>query len=459
MTFPRWAFALSVIAVSGPAAIAGTPNGSLSLRAPLLHAQNPIRLPSGLVVACLWDETDSLVLASLNPANRPGALPLSLAGCPNPIEKGTTGDAHATMAPILVGSERDLEPSPLDKLVAPPGMGGEPSSSRANDDELELRKTLTLLAPTLLYSNPSGRAELDRIITEFREQRDRTSSGLWKLRLVYHGTTQIISEVAPPYDGILAANREMVELWIREHPSSPAPYVFLAAMLRNHALATLRNPLEATKRTPWNDGSAPLAALRAFLLEHKQVASSDPHWYALMIEVMGLQGEGRDAILLMLDEAVRREPLYYETYFAAARAIIGSSDQPVADLENLARYAVRMTERSEGTSLYARLYWIALREMGDPEFFSAMTQHWPQMRESILDVLARYPDQWNIQNFAYFACLAQDKPTSRSLMSKVSGRRFSQAWGQLEVHQACQDWAASEDTPSPPPTRARAVVP
>jgi len=467
MMFLRWLIVVPAIALSCSMATAGTLDSLTSLRSSLLHPQNPIRLPGGRVIACLWNDDNSLILSPLRPVSQPDFLPLSFTDCPEPPrvsvrdpnpDAKTSNPTLVESGPVLVGSERDRELSPLDKLIAPPGLGEEKQSIGVAKDELELRTELMLLAPNLLYRGPSGRAELDRILTDFRNHEDRSSSGLWKLRLAYHGATQIISEVAPPLDDVLAANREIVEDWVKERPQSPTPYIFLAEMLRNHALAVLRNPMESTNHGRWDGGTSALAGVRAYLVEHKEVASSDPNWYALMIEVMGLQGEASDAILRVLDEAVHREPLYYDTYFAAERAIVGQSKQPVIDLDNLANYAISKTSSIEGTSLYARLYWIALREIGDPEFFAAMTQRWSRMQKSISDVLARYPDQWNIQNFAYFACLAQDKPTSRSLLSKVQGRRFAQAWGQLEVEEACQQWAASEDPPLPT-TRASAAAP
>ncbi|MCP4115794.1 MAG: hypothetical protein GY737_10380 [Desulfobacteraceae bacterium] len=50
------------------------------------------------------------------------------------------------------------------------------------------------------------------------------------------------------------------------------------------------------------------------------------------------------------------------------------------------------------------------------------------MKQGIHDVLDRYPDQWNINNFAVFSCLTGDKKTTRTLMGMIKGRPILGPW-------------------------------
>jgi len=66
------------------------------------------------------------------------------------------------------------------------------------------------------------------------------------------------------------------------------------------------------------------------------------------------------------------------------------------------------------------------------------------MSKGIDDVLAKYPDQWNINNFAFFSCLAEDKAKSREIISKIQGGPISLAWfNDMRFYNACKKWANS----------------
>jgi hypothetical protein len=254
----------------------------------------------------------------------------------------------------------------------------------------------------------------------------------------------------------MAPNRKTVDDWIAESPDSPTPYIFKALMLRNHIYALLRSPLEPATIAHWNNPTFRMMELRQFLDRYKAIASADPHWYSLMIEVMGLQREPRDAIMKVVDEAVAREPLYHETYFAALRALMPRSRVPMRELLLLADYGVEKTKAFEGEGLYVRLFWIAMSEMGDDRILQTMYQNWERVRQGIERVVTDFPAQWNIQQFAFYSCVARDKPTTRSLMDRIRGRRYAAVWQQVEVQQACQEWASSANEPPPPTSRASA---
>jgi hypothetical protein len=409
-------------------------------------------------LVCRANDDQTFSLAPMLPRGSSRSLPLSLAVCPHTTRtlEPEAGIVLVADKPAANGADRTAGPSPLDSLILPPLAGGTRRAEVELADELAVRSQLDLIVPNLINANAKSRAELDRIVTAYRNNKDRSPSGLWKLRLVYHGIGHVVSEVMAATPELMPPNRKTVDDWIAESPNSPTPYLFKALMLRNHIYALLRSPLEPATIAHWNNPAFRMMELRQFLNQYKAVASADPHWYSLMIEVMGLQGESRDAIMSVVDEAVEREPIYHETYFAALRAIMPRSDQPMRELVKLATYAVEKTKASEGGGLYARLFWIALSEMGDDRTVETMYQNWDKVRLGIERVVADFPAQWNIQHFAFFSCIARDKKTTRLLMERMRGRRYAQAWQQLEVQQACQDWAKSPDQAPPPATRASA---
>lgn len=73
------------------------------------------------------------------------------------------------------------------------------------------------------------------------------------------------------------------------------------------------------------------------------------------------------------------------------------------------------------------------------------------MKRGIADVLKRYPDQWNINNFAHFACLAGDRDETAKLTARVTDS-IPEAWANDATLLArCREWANAADADAPPP--------
>jgi hypothetical protein len=55
--------------------------------------------------------------------------------------------------------------------------------------------------------------------------------------------------------------------------------------------------------------------------------------------------------------------------------------------------------------------------------------------------MKRYPDAWNINNYARFACLAKDRDKTRQLVALVGTSPVAEAWTPLELFARCRTWA------------------
>ena len=57
-------------------------------------------------------------------------------------------------------------------------------------------------------------------------------------------------------------------------------------------------------------------------------------------------------------------------------------------------------------------------------------------------MLAHYPDQWNIINFARLACVAGDRDTTARMISRIDEKQVLRPWGNGEpTYKKCRDWA------------------
>ena len=91
--------------------------------------------------------------------------------------------------------------------------------------------------------------------------------------------------------------------------------------------------------------------------------------------------------------------------------------------------------------MYARIYWAASQYQYGPRLFQDSLVDWERMKKGVDDVLAQYPDEWNLQNFAKFACLANDRDKTIELLDKVRTAPDIRAWETQTAIDACYRWA------------------
>jgi len=181
---------------------------------------------------------------------------------------------------------------------------------------------------------------------------------------------------------------------------------------------------------------------KVYLEKYKDIASSDPYWYELMAIIAYAQ-----------DGQIRNSPSLCRKASSVAsllsnilcgnrllRAKVGGS---ILAIEQFAREGLERTRSTEGFAMYARIYWYASQtEFGD-RLFSESLVDWTAMKKGIDDVLTRYPDGWNINNFAKFACLSKDKAKTAELIGRINDAPLTAVWGDPLFFQQCKVWASS----------------
>lgn len=285
-------------------------------------------------------------------------------------------------------------------------------------------------------------AELDRLAEVYRSAESRTDSGLWKLTLFYIGL--YVPRASGRYD---AAYYEAIEekylRWTEQNPHSTVARIGYASTLISHAW-TFRGHGPASEVPPeaWAPFREYLAKARLYLLDPGQDWRIDPQWYDVMLVLAKSEGWSPTDFSALVDEATERHPYYYEIYFKAIGYLLPKWYGDRALIEDFAGFAVERTREREGEGMYARIYWYVSQIQYGTELFTDTQVVWSRMAKSIDDVLVRYPDQWNINNFARFACLAGDKEKTRELVARVVGRPMSAVWDDREpFFERCRSWA------------------
>ncbi len=325
-------------------------------------------------------------------------------------------------------------------LISPLAFGQSPAS------ELEARERI---AGSIREAfDKEDFAKIEVAASNYRTTRSRTASGLWKLTLLYIGVYRAIDESVKESEREKAFRRldAKVTKWEGQFPQSPTPQIARSILLNAHAWA-YRGDSFAYKvpAENWAPFHKYISMARQSLEGHKAIAAVDPTWYVQMLGVARAEGWDRSEFDALLNEALEREPAFYETYFTALEYLLPKWHGGTREIELFAREAVKRTFAQEGWGMYARIYWAASETQFRNALFKDSSAQWPNMKKGFEDVIARYPDVWNLNNYAKFACLARDKPKTRELLNRIQSNFVTQIWEPPALRQWCID-TSRDDT-------------
>lgn len=274
--------------------------------------------------------------------------------------------------------------------------------------------------------------QLDKIYDDYASQSARTASGVWKASVMFIGLRNLVDK-KQQYD----QNEALLKQWLRDRPGSALAHQLRAQLMLNRAWAIRGGGYAfSVKSENWALFHKKVREARQYLEKNKKVASRNPHYYALMLSIIKAE-QGESDPWPTLEEGISKYPGYYEMYFAMLEYLLPTWHGDASQIEKFANMATERTGAIEGRSMYARIYWYASQtQYGDALFLGSFAQ-WSKMKTSFEDVVERYPDQWNLQNFANFACLAEDYKTLSALLLRVKEPVIWQAWKSRKHHEQC----------------------
>ena len=285
--------------------------------------------------------------------------------------------------------------------------------------------------------------ELDLLANKYRKFNERTPSGVWKLTEFYNAFAPSARAEDTEYWDTYTAN---IEEWINQSPDSPTPRIVLANVLIKRAWAHRTTlPARAVKPEAWKAFKYFVSQARSYLEQNKVMTSEDPHWYAAMSIIAMAEGWSLEKFLALMEEGTNRHPYYYQIYFNGMTYLLPRWKGSYAKMEAFANAAVEKTREKDKTGLYARVYWAASGSIKKHRLVADTGVVWEKMRQAMFDVLQKYPDQWNYNNFAYFACMAKDRETTKTLTNHVK-TPMRNVWEASEVFDACKNWGNGQDS-------------
>lgn len=308
-------------------------------------------------------------------------------------------------------------------------------SASVFSDELQSREEIASLSKSLFsIGDFSG---LNALGSRYLESESRTSSGLWELTLFYSGLADIPNSRVPG-PSYWSSLKDRANNWIGIDSSLSFAHIFYVDILISEAWMYRGNNWGSeVRKEDWVLFHETIQSARDYLLENESIKYSDPRWYEQMLVVARAQGWELEEFYELLDEALEAYPNYYEIYFRAFNYLQPRWHGSVAEIEKFADYAVSKSSATEGNGMYTRFYWYASQTEYGHSLFSESDVRWEEMKKGILDVVDMYPDQWNINNFAVFSCLAGDVEQTRELMSMIEGRPNIRVWESGNFYNQC----------------------
>lgn len=308
--------------------------------------------------------------------------------------------------------------------------------------ELETREAIHENVRNLL--SEEDYAALEALASEYREKESRTASGVWKLTVFYTGVNNILpySIVDPDIWNSLLTK---VDRWQQQFPRSPTPYIAKSLILKKQAWSIRGTGYSGSVDSKsWEPFYNKVSEARRVLEDSRAISINDPAWYEVMVEIATIESWDDKRFEALIEKGLQENPYYYELYFSILNHYTPKWHGDSGKIEQFARQSIQNTKTIEGYGLYARIYWYASQSQFEGQLFQRSDVDWPTMSRGIDDVLSKYPDQWNINNFTKFACLASDRKKARQLFELIKGEPIYNAWLQNQLfYKQCREWSFS----------------
>lgn len=292
---------------------------------------------------------------------------------------------------------------------------------------------------------------LDSLAGEFRNG-IRTAAGVWKLTLFHVAIARHSAAFASDPDRAAGILQGLANWRLRPASSPTATIAEASAILAVLRPRLQRTSLQHISLLTQSAALAMLGELRDRLDGDADRLAADPHYFVLRLELGATLGEPASHLAAVAEQGLRRYPDYTQLYFAALDWLPTFERIDASSLDGLARLSQSDGRTEAHFGIYARLVWHLVNR--NPTAAPALIREldWNKVKLGISVVVGDYPDAWNVNNFAFIACLAGDHETAAGLFESI-GEPVAEAWPEVEMFERCQEWAGS------PPASSGTAIP
>lgn len=350
-------------------------------------------------------------------------------------QKQTQREAEAAQAqtppPASPSGAAAASPTPSPGPPPPPGML--PGSSAPTDGP----GALSAVGWRAQGAYGSGQfAKLDSLIETLSQPDQLTDDGMPRLQGVYDGLWNFLYAYKD-----WEAELDKIAEWRKEYPDSSGADLVEVILWRAWAWH-VRGEGTADTVTPegWKLFRAKISIADQVLERSKGRASKSPLWYQLRLGIARDADWDHQRYGALFNEATKKFPWYVPIYLWAANYLSPKWGGSYEAVDALAR-GTTATPLGADYSLYARVYWhLTCDECLEFGLFQDSPATWPRMKAGFEGLIRRYPkSEWNLNGYAYFACLANDASTYGELRARIGKHLIPQAWGSNHSTEVCDE--------------------
>lgn len=282
------------------------------------------------------------------------------------------------------------------------------------------------------YLRRADYQNLEVLYEKLKKPDQRTPSGIWKLAIFYNQLRDFSQRKRDPV--YWNTMQLLAQDWQKKFPQSVPARIFQVYLYWNRVIAyrgvAAYSTLNAADKEEVASNSAEALKVLAYM-KANAASAKDPEWYRAMLNVLPYSKQYSAAELdRVLAEGMQLYPNYHEMYFAAGFFSLSNwSGNPNA-VEKMAKRAKLAPGNKEKRSMYARIYWYLNQVAYQGKIFELSHVDWAEMSLSFSDLVALYPDPWNLNAYAYFACQAQDYATMKRVLKQIDKQLIFIVWGE-----------------------------
>lgn len=318
-----------------------------------------------------------------------------------------------------------------------------PASACGNQSDTK-RPLLLVAADAERLLNTRDFAQLDQRIAAARKPGSHTSDGQAMLTGLYAGLTDIDGDCTASLDtAAWDQRRALLHKWKTVSRDPSAPGIALAMLDASQGWRARGGGYASTvTEEGWRHFHKGMASSRKQLEKLSKFATIDPQWHQAMLNVATNQGWDSAQFDAQFSKATAAFPNHLSYYFSKGVYYGPKWHGSRAQFGAFVEEAVRATEPTMGQTMYARLHW---SQSSDTMFTDGQTD-WQRMKAGFETMLKDFPDAWNRNNFARFACIANDQKTASAQFALLGANYIHEVWKAHAFFEACRQ-RASRDVP------------
>jgi hypothetical protein len=290
-------------------------------------------------------------------------------------------------------------------------------------------------------------ALLERLHARYGEPAQLTTNGRSKLSALRAGADRSLNGRRDNTDDFFTHMELLTLRWLSQYPQSSLAHALHVEALLNHAWWYRGSGYSNTvPPQAWEDFGKYVQRAAEYVARHADALLASSSGHEAAIGVGRAAGWPVDRLLAIARAGATKSPHDDGVYRAMLSTLLPKWRGTATLVDRYIEEVTESTRALRGMELYARMYAWAADDQFQHALFTDSGAQWSKMKQGYEDMLSRYPTADNLNRYAYFACLAQDKPTALDLLDRVGAKPDFDAWGSngARSYETCKRWASRQ---------------